>query len=112
MASLPDTFQPLRPSLASGLKNALDVYGHITPPNEEDDSDCARFIGRCLVELNKEQTQYDNRLQMIELLASGGSPTFSSQNEKIDVIWEEFGQLRSKVDNIEDKVQDIEDTLK
>jgi outer membrane murein-binding lipoprotein Lpp len=111
MASLPDTFQLLRPSLASGLKNALEVYGDITPPNEEDDSDCARFIGCCLVELNKEQQQHDKRLQMIELHASRGSPTFSSQNDKIDAIWQEFGELRSKVDNIEDKVQDIEDTL-
>ena len=108
MASLSDTFEPLRPSLASGLKNALEVYGHITPPNEEDDSDCARFISRCLVECNE-------RLQTVEQHIRGSpynGPTFSSQNDKIDATWEEIGELKSKVDNIEDKVQDIEDTLK
>lgn len=112
MASLLDTLQLLRQPLASGLKNALEVYGHITPPNEEDDSDCARFIGCYLVELNKEQQLHNKRLQMIELYASGGSPTFSSQNNKIDAIQEEIRELKSSVENVEDKVQDIEDTLK
>jgi outer membrane murein-binding lipoprotein Lpp len=114
MASLPNTFQPLRQSLASGLKNALEVYGHITPPNEEDDSDCTRFIGRCLVEINDEQRRHNERLQTIEQHNRGSpydGPTFSSQNDKIEGIWEEVGELKSKVDNIEDKVQDIEDKL-
>jgi hypothetical protein len=68
MASLPNTntFQPLQPSLASHLKDALDVYGHITPLNEHDDSDCTRFISRCLIELNVEQQLYNKRLQIIE----------------------------------------------
>jgi hypothetical protein len=114
MASLPDTF-PLRPSLASGLKNALEVYGHITPPNEHDDSDCTRFISRCLVELNEEQRRYNERLQVVEFNTNRGSQndetTFSSIDDKVDAIWEEIGELKSKVGNIEDKVLSIEDAV-
>jgi outer membrane murein-binding lipoprotein Lpp len=113
MASLPNTFQSLRQPLASRLKNALDVYGHITPPSEEDDSDCTRFIGRCLVELNEEQRRCNERLFDIEHRRESpyDGPTFSSQNDKIDGIWQEIGELKSKVDNIEDKVQNIEDAV-
>ncbi len=113
MASVPNTPLPRRP-LANGLKNALDFYGHITPPSEHDDSDCTRFIGCCLVELNLEQQRYNERLQLIEKHTRGSpysGPTFSSQNDKIEGIWEEIGELKSKVDNIEDKVQDIEDKV-
>jgi SMC interacting uncharacterized protein involved in chromosome segregation len=97
----------LQQSLTSGLKNALEVYSYIIPPNEYDDSDYTRFIGRYLVECNK-------WLQIVEHHTRGSpydSPTFSSQNDKIDGIWEEIGELKSKVENIEDKVQDIEDKL-
>ena len=97
----------MQQTLASGLKNALEVYGHITPPNEHDDSDCTRFIGRCLVELNEEQQQYNEQLQRIEQHSRESpynGPTFSSQNDKIKGIWEKIGKLKSKVENIEDKV--------
>jgi hypothetical protein len=53
-------------------------------------------------------------VQIIEKHTRGSpysGPTFSSQNDQIEGIWEEIGELKSKLDNIEDKVQDIEDTL-